>query len=98
MYRGTSLVRKRTPVGPYRRPTPRVQGGLRGVGIFLWARYSCRLLRDRLFGSRIPKAHIYPRLEKRVLHNPLNLKSPTWPHPFRHKKAAGHGAPGCLAT
>ena len=26
-YRGTSLVRKRTPLGPYRRPMPRVLRG-----------------------------------------------------------------------
>ena len=26
-YRGTSLVRKRTPLGPYSRPMPRVLGG-----------------------------------------------------------------------
>ena len=28
MYRGTSLIRKRTPLGPYRRPMPRVLGGV----------------------------------------------------------------------
>jgi len=27
LYRGTSLTRKRTPLGPYRRPMPRVLGG-----------------------------------------------------------------------
>ena len=27
VYRGTSLTRKRTPLGPYRRPMPRVLGG-----------------------------------------------------------------------
>jgi len=26
-YRGTLLIRKRTPLGPYRRPTPRILGG-----------------------------------------------------------------------
>ena len=26
-YRGTALTRKRTPLGPYRRPMPRVLGG-----------------------------------------------------------------------
>ena len=26
-YRGTSLIVKRTPLGPYRRPMPRVLGG-----------------------------------------------------------------------
>ena len=44
-YRGTSLTRKRTPLGPYRRPMHRVLGeswgGPRGVGVFLWARYPC---------------------------------------------------------
>ena len=39
-YRGTSLTRKRTTLGPYRRPMPRVllggsQGGPMGVGVFL---------------------------------------------------------------
>ena len=34
-YRGTSLIRKRTPLGPYSRPTPRVLGGSEGVGRFL---------------------------------------------------------------
>ena len=27
IYRGTSLTRKRTPLGPYHRPMPRVLGG-----------------------------------------------------------------------
>ena len=26
LYRDTSLIRKRTPLGPYRRPVPRVLG------------------------------------------------------------------------
>ena len=33
--RGTSLIRKRTPLGPYRRPMPRVLGGSYGRGRFL---------------------------------------------------------------
>ena len=35
VYRGTSLERKRTPLGPYRRPMPRVLGGSKGGGPFL---------------------------------------------------------------
>ena len=35
LYRGISLIRKRTPLGPYRRPMPRVLRGHRGVGAFL---------------------------------------------------------------
>ena len=31
-YRATSLIRKRTPVGPYLRPVPRVIGGSLGDG------------------------------------------------------------------
>ena len=27
LYRGTSPIRKRSPLGPYRRPMPRVMGG-----------------------------------------------------------------------
>ena len=34
-YWGTSLTRKRTPPGPYRRPIPSVQGGSCGGGRFL---------------------------------------------------------------
>ena len=34
-YRGTSLTRKRTPLGPYRRPRPRVLGGSLGGERFL---------------------------------------------------------------
>ena len=33
-YRGASLVRKRTPMGPYCRPMPGVLGGSQGVGHF----------------------------------------------------------------
>jgi len=34
-YRVTSLMRKRTPLGPYRRPILRVLGGSYGSGRFL---------------------------------------------------------------
>ena len=34
-YRGTSLIRKRTPLGPCSRPMPRVFGGSYGGGRFL---------------------------------------------------------------
>ena len=34
-YRGTSLTRKRTPLGLYRRPMPRVLGGSEGGGRIL---------------------------------------------------------------
>ena len=34
----TSLERKRTPLGPYRRPIPRVQGGSWGGGAFSYGR------------------------------------------------------------
>jgi len=37
-YRGKSLIRKRTPLRPYRRPMPRVVGRSWGGGRFLWAR------------------------------------------------------------
>jgi len=35
LYRGTLLIRKRTPLGPYRRPMPRVLGWSLGGGRFL---------------------------------------------------------------
>ena len=34
-YRGTSLIGKRTPLGPYRRPIPGVLGWSKGSGCFL---------------------------------------------------------------
>ena len=34
-YRGSLLVRKRNPLGPYRRPMHRVLGGSQGGGCFL---------------------------------------------------------------
>jgi len=40
LYRGSSLARKLTPLGPYRRLMPRVLNP-EGVGVFLWARYPC---------------------------------------------------------
>jgi len=46
-YRDTSLTRKRTPLGTYRRTLPRVLGGSLGgprrVGVFLKTRYPCTL-------------------------------------------------------
>jgi hypothetical protein len=54
-YRLISLIRKRTPLGPYRRPMPRVIGGHRGVVIFSWARYPCiggEALRARIWDLR----------------------------------------------
>ena len=41
VYRGTSLTKKKTRPGPYRRPVPRVLGESKGGGSPLWARYSC---------------------------------------------------------
>jgi len=35
LYRGTSLIRKRTPLGPYRRPVRRVLGKAQWGGRFL---------------------------------------------------------------
>ena len=34
VYRGTSLIRKRIPLKPYRRPMPRVLWWFKGVGFF----------------------------------------------------------------
>ena len=38
VYRGTMLKRKRTPLGPYRRPMPRVLGGSQGVVRFIMSK------------------------------------------------------------
>ena len=53
-YRGTSLIRKRTTPGPYRRPMPRVLGGW---ALFL-ARYPCRPGRARLGMTLEPLLYI----------------------------------------
>ena len=52
---GTSLIRKRPPLGPYCRPTcmPRVLGGHRGLGVFLWARYPCEPFRLQAIRLRV---------------------------------------------
>ena len=36
---GNLTDKKGNPLGPYRRPMPRVPGGSWEVGVFLWARY-----------------------------------------------------------
>ena len=47
LYRGTSITGKRTPLGPYRRPIPRVLGGFKCgqrflMGeVLLYTRYPC---------------------------------------------------------
>ena len=51
-YRGTSLIRKRTPLGPFRRPVPRLLGGSSGVRfrgthvLLVAARRSCKSLSE----------------------------------------------------
>ena len=42
VYRGTSLIRKRISLGPYRRPMPRVLGGFQGDGRFLMGEVTLR--------------------------------------------------------
>ena len=42
VYRGTSPIRNRAPLGPYRTPMPRVLWSSNGVGVFLRARYPGR--------------------------------------------------------
>ena len=45
VYRGTPLKRKRSPLGPYRRPVPRVLGGSQGGGRFLMSEVPLQGLR-----------------------------------------------------
>jgi len=61
VYRVTSLIRRFTPLGPYRRPMPRVVG--RGVGVFLLARYPCR-------GEREDECKPHSGLQRGFLNNP----------------------------
>ena len=42
-YKGTSLIRKDLPLGPYCRPMPRILPWSYGVGVFLWLRYPWKL-------------------------------------------------------
>ena len=91
-YGGTSLVRKRTPLGPYRRPMPRVQGGSRRVGIFLWARYPCTLnpiLQHTLNPAPNPTLHstLHPTVK-----STLNLTQ----HPTPNPNPAPQGTPSPL--
>ena len=53
-YRGTSPTRKRSPLGPYRRPVPRVPGGFLVGGFFLWARYPCSEARSAVQNAPCP--------------------------------------------
>ena len=51
-YRGTSLSRKHTSLGPYRRPMPRVLGGSWGGGCFLMSvvpLYRTRMLEHLIY-------------------------------------------------
>ena len=41
VYRGTSLIRKRRPLGPYSSHVPWALRRSWGVGVFSWARYPC---------------------------------------------------------
>ena len=47
-YRGSSLIRKRTPLGPHRRPMPRVVGGSDEGGRFLMGEVRLYVLRERV--------------------------------------------------
>jgi len=53
-YRGTSLIRKRSPLGPYRRAIPRVLGGSEGGGRFLMGEVPLYLNQTKLF-LRLPR-------------------------------------------
>ena len=47
-YRGASLIRDRTPLGPYRRPVPRVLGGSYWGGRFLMSEVPLYISRSYL--------------------------------------------------
>ena len=51
-YRGTSLIKKRTPLGPYRRPMPRVPGGSEGGWRFLLGKVPLYLEGQARVGQR----------------------------------------------
>ena len=74
MYRGTSLTRKRPPLGPYRRPVRRVLGGSWGNWGFLMGRYPC-----------IQRAHrpIHFTFHISQLNN-LNIQNHPIPYATRH--------------
>ena len=61
-YRSTSLIRKRPPLGPYRRPIPRVIWGSQGGGRFLMGEVPLQEHRDPLGAVRVLnfKQPLYP--------------------------------------
>ena len=67
-YRGTSTIRKRTPLGPYRRPMRRVLGG----GRFLMGEVPCRERRGR---SLAVNAAAPPPSPSRAFPLPLEKRS-----------------------
>jgi hypothetical protein len=53
---------KTPPPGSYSSPVPRVQGGSKGVGVFLWARYPCT--DQNQHGNMVDHAFMDPSLER----------------------------------
>ena len=66
LYRGTSLIRERAPLGPYRRPMLKVLGGSKVGGRFLMGEVPLYALRElgfswvrfRGFGRQVIRAEI----------------------------------------
>ena len=52
-YRGTLPTSKRTPLGPYRRPVPKVLGGSYGGGRFLMSEVPLYLLMNAFIPGRL---------------------------------------------
>jgi len=79
-YRGTSLIRKRPPLGPYGSLSLGPHDSPRGCGGFLWARYPCRLGR-RLSPKTILKCLLwsYSRLRTRTLNATAPVAAPEDP-------------------
>ena len=76
-YRGTSLIKKHPPLGPYRRPMPRVPGGSSGGGS------------DQVVGNRHAFQHLYRGTSP--IRTPPTLKSPQVPRHRATVGSCGRG-------
>ena len=77
VYRGTSLIRNRTPLGPYRRPMLRVLGGSEGDGCFLMGEVPLYKRRDNADASLASERRGNTLIGLEDFH--LKVKARFWP-------------------
>jgi len=79
----TSLTRKRTGLGSYSRPIPKVLGSLRGMGGFLRARYPCREFIDQEKVDNVHHRQLYRRVQRQVLRTRATVDYRDYSYPER---------------